>query len=130
MAPVATRSLNYTNAVTSNSADLIRNAGGSLTSKPIADVMDAIKKLAVREKNVMVARVTLHNMGLDRDNPFAAILLALRDRLVFLSSHLNANVASTAFHTLTISYVTSSSKTFLTTTSSWNSLVTPTNPSF
>ena len=87
MAPVATQSLNYTNAVTSNSADLIRNAGGSLTSKPIADVMDAIKKLAVREKNVTVARVTLHHMGLDRDNPFAAILLALRDRLVFLSSH-------------------------------------------
>ena len=37
--------------------DLTRNAGGSLTNKPVEEVMAAIKKLAVREENTMVARV-------------------------------------------------------------------------
>jgi hypothetical protein len=46
---------------------LTRNAGGSLTNKPIDDVMTAIRKLAVREENTMVARVQLHNMNQDRD---------------------------------------------------------------
>ena len=47
--------------------DLTRNTGGSLTTKPIEDVMSAIRKLAVREENTMVARVQLHNMHQDRD---------------------------------------------------------------
>ncbi|CAG2231646.1 unnamed protein product [Mytilus edulis] len=42
--------------------DLTRSAGGSLTNKPVQEVLAAIKKLAVREENTMVARVTLHNM--------------------------------------------------------------------
>ncbi|KAK3737416.1 hypothetical protein QZH41_000674 [Actinostola sp. cb2023] len=47
--------------------DLTRNAGGSLTKKSVDDVTEAIKKLAVREENTMVARVQLHNMHQDRD---------------------------------------------------------------
>ena len=42
--------------------DLTRNAGGSLTGKTAAEVMEAIKKLAVREENTMVARVQFHDM--------------------------------------------------------------------
>ena len=47
--------------------DLTQNAGGSLTDKTAAEVMEAIKKLAVREENTMVARVQLHNMCQDWD---------------------------------------------------------------
>ena len=47
--------------------DLTRTAGGSLTNKTAEEVLEAIKKLAVREENAMVARVQLHNMRQDRD---------------------------------------------------------------
>lgn len=47
--------------------DLTRNAGGSLANKPEKDVLAAIKRLAVRVENCMVARVHLHNMRQDRD---------------------------------------------------------------
>ena len=49
--------------------DLTRSAGGSLTSKNEKTVLEAIKKLAIRVENVMVARVTLHEMHQDRDEP-------------------------------------------------------------
>ncbi len=49
--------------------DLTRAAGGSLTNHNIDDVLTAIKKLAVRQENTMVSRVTLHNMRQDRDEP-------------------------------------------------------------
>ena len=42
--------------------DLTRAAGGTLTEKSEADVLKAIKTLAVREENTMVARVALHEM--------------------------------------------------------------------
>ena len=47
--------------------DLIRAAGGSLSGKPEQDVLTAIKMLAVRKENTMVARAALHNMRQDRD---------------------------------------------------------------
>ena len=47
--------------------DLIRAAGGTLTGKGEAEVLAAIKTLAVRQENIMVARATLHNMRQDRD---------------------------------------------------------------
>ena len=47
--------------------DLTRSAGGSLANKPEVDVMLAIKTLAIREENTMVARVELHDMRQDRD---------------------------------------------------------------
>lgn len=47
--------------------DLIRAAGGSLSSKSEQDVLTAIKMLAVRRENTMVARAALHNMRHDRD---------------------------------------------------------------
>ena len=47
--------------------DLTQNTGGSLTTKPIEDVMSAIRKLAVREESTMVAWVQFHNMRQDRD---------------------------------------------------------------
>ena len=42
--------------------DLTRNAGGTLTGKTEVKVLAAMKILAVREENVMVARVMQHNM--------------------------------------------------------------------
>ncbi|XP_071177635.1 uncharacterized protein [Mytilus edulis] len=58
--------------------DLTRSAGGSLTNKPVQEVLAAIKKLAVREENTMVARVTLHNMRQDRDEPVRSFCARLR----------------------------------------------------
>ena len=49
--------------------DLTRAAGETLTEKSEADVLKAIKTLAVREENTMVARVALHEMRQDRDKP-------------------------------------------------------------
>ena len=49
--------------------DLTRSEGGSLTTKTAAQVLNAIKQLAVREENAMVARVALHNMTQDREEP-------------------------------------------------------------
>ena len=47
--------------------DLTRSAGGSLTSKTEQQILSAMKKLAVREENTMVARVILHNIHQDRE---------------------------------------------------------------
>ncbi|CAC5401120.1 unnamed protein product [Mytilus coruscus] len=58
--------------------DLTRSAGGSLTNKPEQEVLAAIKKLGVREENTMVARVTLHNMHQDRDEPVRSFCARLR----------------------------------------------------
>ena len=58
--------------------DLTRNAGGSLTNKTTDDVMAAIKKLAVRDENTMVARVQLHNMRQDRDETIRSFGARLR----------------------------------------------------
>ena len=61
--------------------DLTRNAGGSLTDKTAAEaaeVMEAIKKLAVREENTMVARVQLNNMRQDRDETIHSFGARLR----------------------------------------------------
>ncbi|VDH93756.1 Hypothetical predicted protein [Mytilus galloprovincialis] len=57
---------------------LTRSAGGSLTNKSVQEVLAAIKKLAVREENTMVARVTLHNMRQDRDEPVRSFCARLR----------------------------------------------------
>ena len=58
--------------------DLTRAAGGSLTNKPVEDVLAAIRKLAVREENTMVARVSLHNMRQDRDETIRSFGARLR----------------------------------------------------
>ncbi|XP_071478837.1 uncharacterized protein [Diadema antillarum] len=58
--------------------DLTRAAGGSLTNKTEDEVLAAIKKLAVREENTMVARVTLHNMRQDRDETVRSFGARLR----------------------------------------------------
>ena len=58
--------------------DLTRNAGGSLTNSTAEEVMEAIKKLAVREENTMVARVQLHNMRQDRDETIRSFGARLR----------------------------------------------------
>lgn len=74
--------------------DLTRSAGGSLTNKPENEVMEAIKKLAVREENTMVARVTLHNMRQDRDEPvrrFCARLIGQASVCKFLIKCSNCN---------------------------------------
>ena len=58
--------------------DLTRSAGGSLTGKTAEEVMAAIKKLAVRNENTMVARVKLHNMRQDRDEPVRSFCARLQ----------------------------------------------------
>ncbi len=45
--------------------DLTRNTRGTLTEMTEDEVFAAMKRLAVREENTMVARVTLHNMRQD-----------------------------------------------------------------
>ena len=47
--------------------DLTRADGGSLTSKPENEVVSAIRMLAVRKENTMVARAALYSMWQDHD---------------------------------------------------------------
>lgn len=49
--------------------DVHRTNGASLASKPEAEILQAIKRLAIRHENVIVARMTLHGMRQDRDEP-------------------------------------------------------------
>ena len=65
--------------------DLTRNAGGSLTNKSVEEVMAAIKRLAVREENTMVARVQLHNMHQDRDETIRSFGARLRGQAFMMS---------------------------------------------
>ena len=58
--------------------DLTRNAGGSLTGMTEDQVLKAMKTLAIREENTMVASVTLRNMRQDRDEPVRAFGARLR----------------------------------------------------
>ena len=58
--------------------DLTRNTGGSLTGMTEDEVFAAMKNLAVRKENTMVARVALHNMKQDRDEPVRAYGARLR----------------------------------------------------
>ena len=69
--------------------DLTRNAGGSLTGMTEDQVLKAMKTLAIREENTMVARVTLHNMRQDRDEPVRAFGARLRGKQVSASLHRN-----------------------------------------
>ena len=47
------------------SKDLTRNTGCTLTEMTENEVFAAMRRLAIREENTMVARVTLHNMRQD-----------------------------------------------------------------
>ena len=58
--------------------DLTRNAGGTLTNNSEDDVLKAIKRLAVREENIMVARATRHDMHQDHDEPVRSFGARLR----------------------------------------------------
>ena len=49
--------------------DLTRSAGKSLANTPEAEVLAAIKLLAVRMENVLLARFELYNMRQDTDEP-------------------------------------------------------------
>ena len=49
--------------------DLTHAAGGTLTEESEADVLTAIKTLAVTEENTRVARVALHKIRQDCDEP-------------------------------------------------------------
>lgn len=55
--------------------DLTPAAGGTLTANTEKEVLTEMEALAVRRENILVARVTLHNMSQDRDEtiwPFGA----------------------------------------------------------
>ena len=73
--------------------DLTRNAGGTLTGMTEDQVIKAIKTLAIREENTMVARVSLHNMRQDRDEPVRAFGARLWGRLVSASLQGSVRVA-------------------------------------
>ena len=49
--------------------DLTRNAGGILTEMTKDEIFKAMRRLAMREQNTMMAKVTLHNMRQDQDEP-------------------------------------------------------------
>ena len=54
--------------------DLIRNAVGTLAEMTEDEVFTAMRRLAVREENTMVARVTLQNMRQDPVRAYGARL--------------------------------------------------------
>ena len=58
--------------------DIARNAGGSLANQTVDYVLEAVKKLAVREENAMVARVQLSDMRQDRDEAIRSFGARLR----------------------------------------------------
>ena len=58
--------------------DLTRNAEGTLTEMAEEEVLKAIKTLAIRVKNTMVAKVLLHNMRQERDEPIHTFGARLR----------------------------------------------------
>lgn len=58
--------------------DLTRSTVGSLTVKTEDNVLEAMRSLAVREENVMVARVSLNNMHQDRDESIRSFGARLR----------------------------------------------------
>ncbi|KAF0287263.1 hypothetical protein FJT64_014293 [Amphibalanus amphitrite] len=58
--------------------DLTRASGGSLATKPEKDVLAAMRRLAVREENTMVARVALQNMTQDTDESIRTFAARLR----------------------------------------------------
>ncbi|VDI45747.1 Hypothetical predicted protein [Mytilus galloprovincialis] len=58
--------------------DITRSAGGSLVDKSEQEVLAAMRTLAVREENTMVARVSLHGMTQDRDETVRSFGARLR----------------------------------------------------
>jgi len=50
---------------------------GALTEESEDDVLAAMKTLAVREENMMAARVRLYNMKQDRGEPLCAYVARL-----------------------------------------------------
>ena len=58
--------------------DLTRAAGKSLTTQSEEEVLRAIKRLAVREENIMVARVALHDMRQDNDETIRSFSARIR----------------------------------------------------
>lgn len=58
--------------------DLTRSVGGSLINMMETEVLSAMRKLAVREENAMVARVALQNMKQDRDETIRSFCARLR----------------------------------------------------
>ena len=57
--------------------DLTRYTVGTLSDKTETDVLAAIKSLAVRDENTMIARVTLNNSHQDRDEPIRSFCTRL-----------------------------------------------------
>ena len=58
--------------------DLTRSSVGTLSDKTEEQVLAAIKSLAVRDENTMIARVTLNNSRQDRDEPIRSFCARLR----------------------------------------------------
>ena len=58
--------------------DLTRFSGGSLSTQSEKEVLAAMRSLAVREENLMVARVQLLNMVQDHDEPVRTFAARLR----------------------------------------------------
>ena len=58
--------------------DLTRAAGKSFTTQSEEEVLRAIKRLAVQEENIMVARVALHDMRQDNDETIHSFSARIR----------------------------------------------------
>ena len=75
--------------------DLTRLNGGSLTDKNESDVLANIKTLAVRDENTMVARVNLHNMVQDHDEPIRSFGARIRGQANVCKYVIKCNGCST-----------------------------------
>ena len=58
--------------------DLTQTSGGNLISKTENEVLGLMKTLAVKEDNLMVARIILHDMHQDRDEPIRSFCARLK----------------------------------------------------
>ncbi|XP_043204419.1 uncharacterized protein LOC122371791 [Amphibalanus amphitrite] len=67
--------------------DLTRFSGGSLSSKDEQTVLAAMRSLAVREENLAVARVQLHNMTQEHEEPVRAFAARLRGQAAVCKFH-------------------------------------------
>ena len=82
--------------------DLTRNGGGTFAEMTEDQVLTAIKSLAIREENTMVARVSLQGMGQGHDEPVRTFGARLRGQasVCKLNSHSNAQIEKLMLTTL------------------------------
>ena len=77
--------------------DLTRSVGSTLIQKTEDEILTAMKLLAVREENIMVARATLSSMHQDMKNPYVLLVHAFVDKPMCANIQSIALVATRTF---------------------------------